>query len=379
MPRARSRSAARNYASTSKNNSPDYNTSSIRQRWGISNDANPNDSDAGDFYNNQEYTPNVNEPRSPFQNFLAIIGGLWDVGMVFFRVVQWIVQKTGYWLGVLILPGIFGPYLALKKMFGRTKRTYYAAKYAQEQGYLEGVWPWTQHFVKKAFVIIVGLISTGKIDLTETVFGDQSTVNVQTPRTRRSTTRRSTTGRSKLNRRYSPTLSTTYSQAPTVQMRDSEEEDEEEEDNREADDTTSVSSLITMPVRRGYDLVKMVVDLMFLGVYALFGWTFGRYDVDQEGVVTRRQRGSRRSTGRRSTAGEDGDWQQTASSSAHHRYNLRSRNSPTKKTNQSRQQQSFEGEEESSSWAPWILIALIVLGFGFAYYNKAQEREKKTW
>ncbi|KAI6185267.1 hypothetical protein M3Y98_00004400 [Aphelenchoides besseyi] len=377
MPRARSRSAARNYASTSKNNSPDYNTSSIRQRWGISNDANPNDADAGDFYDRSEYTPNANEPRSPFQNFLAIIRGLWDVGMIFFRVVQWIVKKTGYWLGVLILPGIFGPYLALKKTFERTKRTYAAAKYAQEQGYLEGVWPWIQHFIKKAFVIVVGLISTGKIDLTETVFGDQSAVNVQTPQ-RRGTGRANSVRRPQSTRSHSPTLSTTYSQAPTVQMRDSDEEEE----YREADDTTSVSSLITMPVRRGYDLVKMVVDLMFLGVYALFGWTFGRYDVDQEGVVTRRQRGSRKSTGRRSAAGQDGDsnWQQAASSTAHHRYNLRSRNSPTKKINERRQQQSFEGEdEEPRSWAPWILIALIALGFGFAYYNKAQENEKKTW
>ncbi|KAI6217324.1 hypothetical protein M3Y99_01775700 [Aphelenchoides fujianensis] len=367
MPKGqRGRSSARDeHPTTSRfdDEDDDYDTSTVRRRWNL--DSNGRYDDDGSDYDAPRVTYTNAPPRGPIQNFVAIVKGLWSVFKFGLWIVRWIVEKTGYWLLFLIAGPIIGPILAWKKTYGRGKRTYHAARYAQEQGYLEEFWPTALYVAKKAVVIVTQLLSGGKVDLNDTLLNENERANGSVRSSQRPR-------RSQRNGRSSPT----YSQSPTLRMDDEESDDDEAEEEeyqrkRHDDETASISSLMFTPVTKTWFILS---DLFFLAVYALFGWTFGRYDVNESGGITKRRGG--RGGSRRSAAGSS--WRNEDASiggSNDHRYNLRSRESPAKRASAGRRSAAGSGSEgeEGTSWLTWVLLGVLTTGFLYTVYYRQQE------
>lgn len=66
-----------------------------------------------------------------------------------------------------MFPYIFGPIIALRNAYSRSKRGYLAAKYAHSEGYTDYLWTMFPAGATQFVITAVYIVSLGKYDLTD--------------------------------------------------------------------------------------------------------------------------------------------------------------------------------------------------------------------
>ncbi|KAI6184871.1 hypothetical protein M3Y97_00643300 [Aphelenchoides bicaudatus] len=246
--------------------------------------------------------------------------------------VKYVIKKFGWWILVVMFPYIFAPIIALRNLYSRSKRGYLAARYAHDKGYTSYLWTSLPIGFTQFVITAVWVCTMGKYDLTS--FFEKG---VNSSPQRRYNLRR---------RRDRDTDSDTISQDSFQDQYTSQDQLLEDDNNSRRREPTGVFA----PVKRAWSFVKMCGDLLLLGFYFVFGWTFGRFTEDEGQLKTKRQA----KKDQLSRAGSFGSKSVTSG------------------------EQPRETRQESSSRWPWIIVAIILLILFWNIFLKHYDGKKHS-